>query len=135
MQKMLFFYGIAAVLFGISILHIMNSMQYLVTSRKHEFGIMRAMGITDIGFCKMLIKEGLRYGLYSGLVLTILYMIVQKVLYYFMAHVYLYLHPSGFISWLPFVSVLTLNIVICILVVLVSGRTVLKEEIIDEIRE
>lgn len=135
MQKMLFFYGIAAVLFGISILHIMNSMQYLVTSRKHEFGIMRAMGITDIGFCKMLIKEGLRYGVYSGLVLTIFYMIVQKVLYYFMVHVYLYLHPTGFISWLPFVSVVTLNIVICILVVLVSGRTVLKEEIIDEIRE
>lgn len=78
MQKMLFFYGIAAVLFGISILHIMNSIQYLVTSRKHEFGIMRAMGITDIGFCKMLIKEGLRYGVYSGLVLTIFYMIVQK---------------------------------------------------------
>ena len=54
---------------------------------------------------------------------------------YFMVHVYLYLHPTGFISWLPFVSVVTLNIVICILVVLVSGRTVLKEEIIDEIRE
>lgn len=52
MQKMLFFYGIAAVLLGISILHIMNSMQYLVISRKHEFGIMRAMGITDAGFTK-----------------------------------------------------------------------------------
>ena len=90
-------------------------------------------GRTDMR--KMLIKEGLRYGVYSGLVLTIFYMIVQKVLYYFMVHVYLYLHPTGFISWLPFVSVVTLNIVICILVVLVSGRTVLKEEIIDEIRE
>lgn len=135
MKKMLFFYGIAAVLFGISILHIVNSMQYLVVSRKHEFGILRAMGITDAGFARMLAKEGLRYGIYSGLVIAVLYFIVQKVLYYFMIHVYLYLHPNGSISWLPFASVIVWNIAVCILVVLFAGRAVLKEEIMDEIRE
>ena len=134
MQKMLFFYGIAAVLLGISILHIMNSMQYLVISRKHEFGIMRAMGITYVGFCKMLAKEGLRYGIYSSLVITVIYFMIQKVLNYFMIHVYLYLHPKVMISWIPFVSVLMLNIAICVLVVLFAGRSVLKEEIIDEIK-
>ena len=80
-QKMLFFYGIALVLLVISLLHIMNSMQYLVAARKHEFGILRAMGITDSGFRIMLLKEGLRYGVYSSIVMVALYLAVQKVLY------------------------------------------------------
>ena len=56
-QKMLFFYGVAIVMLGISVLHIINSMQYLVAARKHEFGILRAMGITDTGFRRMLFKR------------------------------------------------------------------------------
>lgn len=135
MQKMLFFYGIAAALLGISILHIMNSMQYLVIERRHEFGILRAMGITDWGFCKMLMKEGLRYGLYSGLAIAVLFFFVQKVLYFFMLHVYLYLHPEAFISWAPFVLMIGVNIVICVATVLVSGKSVLKQQIVDVIRE
>lgn len=133
-QKMLFFYGIAAVLLGISILHIMNSMQYLVAARKHEFGILRAMGITDSGFRKMLAKEGLRYGIYSSLVMLFVYFIVQKILYYFMMHIYLYLHPKAFISWIPLTVMIVVNIVICITAVLVSGREVLRQQVIEEIR-
>lgn len=134
-QKMLFFYGIAAVLLAISILHIMNSMQYLVAERRHEFGILRAMGITDAGFGKMLMKEGLRYGIYSSLTITLLFFFVQKILYFFMLHVYLYLQPAAFISWIPFVAVLGLNLVICVVVILASGRSVLKQQIVAVIRE
>ena len=79
-QKMFFYYGIAAVLLGISLLHIMNSMQYLVAARKREFGILRAMGITDAGFRRMLAKEGLCYGIYSGVTVTVIYFVVQKIL-------------------------------------------------------
>lgn len=134
-QKMMFFYGIAAVLFGISILHIANSMQHLITERRHEFGILRAMGITDAGFCRMLAKEGLRYGIYSGLVITVLFFFVQRVLYFFMVHVYLYLQTRAFITWIPFAAVLGLNVITCVAVVLISGRAVLKQQIVDVIRE
>lgn len=134
-QKMIFFYGIALVLFLVSLLHIMNSMQYLVAARKHEFGILRAMGITDTGFMKMLAKEGLRYGIYSSLAMTIMYFFVQKMLYYFMLHVYLYLHPQGMISPAPYAAMVILNLVICVSAVLVSGRSILKQQIIEEIRE
>ena len=91
----------AFVLLVISLLHIMNSMQYLVAARKHEFGILRAMGITDSGFRIMLLKEGLRYGVYSSIVMIALYLAVQKVLYYFMTHVFLYLHPKSGIQIVP----------------------------------
>lgn len=134
-QKMLFFYGIASVLLGISILHIMNSMQYLIAERKHEFGILRAMGITDSGFCRMLAKEGLRYGIYSALMITVLFFFVQKILYFFMVHVYLYLQTEAFLSWVPFTAVIGMNMVICVAAVLISGRSVLKQQIVEAIRE
>ena len=134
-QKMFFYYGIAAVLLGISLLHIMNSMQYLVAARKREFGILRAMGITDAGFKRMLAKEGLCYGIYSGITVLVIYFVVQKILYYFLVHVYLYLHPKAFVSGAALGGILLLNIGICVGVTLLSGRAVLREGIVEEIQE
>lgn len=128
-QQMMFFYGIAMVLLGISLLHIINSMQYLVTERKHEFSILRAMGITDRGFIQMLMKEGIRYGVYSGIVMLALYFIVQKVLYYFMTKVYLYLHSQKIISIYYLIGMAALNILICIVAVILSGKSILKQSI------
>ena len=42
---------------GISVLHIINSMQYLVAARKHEFGILRAMGITGYWLSPNVVSE------------------------------------------------------------------------------
>lgn len=134
-QKMLFFYGIAAVLLGISLLHVMNSLQYLIAARKHEFGILRAMGITDSGFRKMLAKEGFRFGIFTGLTVGAVYLLLQKVLYYFMVHIYLYVKPQAFISWEALVFIILLNIVICAAVMLLSGETILRGGIIEEINE
>ena len=134
-QKMFFYYGISAVLMAISLLHIMNSMQYLVFARKREFGILRAMGITDAGFQKMLLREGIRYGMYSTLVVSIFYLAVQKILYYFMVHVYRYLHPNAFLSWYVFAGILIVNVVLCVIMMQSAGRTILKEEIVKELKE
>ena len=121
-QQIMFFYGIAAVLLLISLLHIMNSMQYLVAERRYEFSVLRAMGITDAGFLRMLMKEGVRYGIYSSIVMLVLYWIVQKVLYYFMVHVYLYLHPQGMISAGYLIFMVMLNVALCTGAMALSGR-------------
>lgn len=134
-QKMFFYYGIAAVLLGISLLHIMNSMQYLVCARKREFGILRAMGITDAGFRRMLAKEGLRYGISSSLVVFGFYLIVQKILYYFMVRVYRYLHPKWCISWQALAGVAVVDVLLCAGVTLAAGQQILREQILEEIRE
>lgn len=134
-QKMLFFYGIALTLIGISILHIINSMQHLVLARRREFGIIRAMGITDRGLCMMLAREGFRYGIYSSAVVFLLYFFVQKILYYFMVHIYLYLAPAANVSILPAAAVLLTNLAICVSVTVLSGRKILKEEIVYELRK
>lgn len=129
---MMFFYGIAVVLLAISLIHILNSMQYLVAERKHEFSILRAMGITDSGFLRMLAKEGLRYGIYSSIVMAVIYFLVQKVLYYFMTKVYLYLHPQGMIQVGYLIGMVILNLVVCISAVTISGNNILKQSILEE---
>ena len=121
-QQMMFFYGIGAVLLAISLIHILNSMQYLVAERRYEFSLLRAMGITDAGFLKMLMREGLRYGICSSLAILAVYFPVQRILYYFMVHVYLYLHPQPGISpgWIGLAA--AANILLCTLAMVMSGR-------------
>lgn len=133
-QKMFFYYGIAGVLFGISILHVMNSMRYLIVARRRELGILRAMGMSDKDFYRMLIKEGLRYGVYSTIVTVVLYLVIQRVLYYFMVHVALYLHPLPWISWQWLALIAVLNVLVCVAVVLGVGRRLLKHEIVEEVQ-
>lgn len=134
-QKMFFFYGIAVILLLISVFHILNSMQYLVTARKHEFGILRAMGITDVGFRRLLLKEGLCYGVCSGFFMAVLYGMVHKVLYYALQHVFLLLHANGNLPLLPMAGMILLNIVICIAAMLWAGNEVLDGNIIEEIAQ
>ena len=129
-QQMLFFYGIAAVLLATSLLHIANSMQYLVAERRREFAILRAMGITEQGFLRMLAREGLRYGIYTSLVVIVCYGLVQHVLNYLLQHVYLYLQPTGGLppGWL--IAVCGVNIALCIATMCAAGRRVLKQSIL-----
>lgn len=77
---MLFFYGVGLILLLISVPHIMNSISSMVLSRRHEFGILRAMGISDRGYMRMMLKEALRYGIYASLVMAAVAMPVRAVL-------------------------------------------------------
>lgn len=132
-QKMFFFYGIAVILLLISIFHILNSMRYLVAARRREFGILRAMGITDAGFCKILAKEGLCYGICSGIFMAVLYGAVHKVLYYALQHVFLYLHPNANLPLLPLAGMAVLDVAICIMAMLWAGKEVLDGNITEQI--
>ncbi len=132
-QKLFFFYGIAAILLIISIFHMMNSMRYLVAARRYEFGVLRAMGITDAGFGRILMRQGLLYGLCAAGLMLVLYWIVQKLLYYGLQHVFLYLHASSGLPPLPIAAAALLNILICIGTMLWAGREVLRDSIIQEL--
>ena len=67
-QQQIFFSGIAIILLVISLFHIVNSMNHTILARRREYGIIRAMGITDIGFYKMILQTGILYGLLADAV-------------------------------------------------------------------
>ena len=93
------------------------------------------MGITDAGFRRILVKEGLCYGACSGLFMAILYGMVQKVLYYALQHVFLYLHANAGLPLLPLIGMVVLNLGICVGAMLLAGNEVLNGNIIDEIAQ
>jgi len=134
-QKTFFFYGIAVIFFMISLLHSVNSIHYILFSRKHEFGILRAMGITDARFRLMLFKEGVRYGSYKSLVMTALFLVLQRILASIMQHVLKYIIVDQSIDFVVYLLMIMVNIVVCVSGMMFLGKGMLQENIIEEIRE
>ena len=133
-QQQLFFTGIALILLVISLFHIMNSMNYSILSRRREYGMIRAMGITDIGFYEMILRTGFLYGILPDIFIFLIYNIVfRKIMDYYMAHVVQFLHftagvPNGIMA-----TVMTLNIAIAVIAVGIPARKIVKSNIINEI--
>lgn len=133
-QQQLFFSGIAVILLVISLFHIMNSMNYSILSRRREYGIIRAMGITDVGFYKMILRTGILYGILADLFIFLIYNLVfRRIMDYYMAHVVQFLHitagvPNGIMA-----AVMILNIVIAVIAVSIPARRIVKSNIINEI--
>lgn len=132
-QKLLFIYGIVFVLLAISLFHIINTVSYLVFSRRHEFGILRAMGITDNKFLLMMMREGFLYGLYASIIMVIGSIIGQFMICFMVKRVYLYINPIFEINTFLYIGMIVLNIVISIVAVIIPVRQILKNNIISEI--
>ena len=77
-QQQIFFSSIAVILFVISLFHIANSMNHTILVRRREYGIIRAMGITDIGFYKMILQTGILYGVLADVVICLVYILDRK---------------------------------------------------------
>lgn len=133
-QQQLFFSGIAVILLVISLFHIMNSMNYSILSHWREYGIIRAMGITDTGFYKMVLQTGLLYGLLADIFIFLLYnLFFRKVMNYYMAHVVQFLHINASVPMGIMIGIMILNILIAAIAVIVPARKIVKSQIISEI--
>lgn len=114
-QQQLFFSGIALILLVISLFHIMNSMNYSILSHRREYGIIRAMGITDAGFYNMVLRMGFLYGLLADLLIFLLYnLFLRRVMDYYMIHVIQFLHIGMTVPREITGSVMVLNILIAV---------------------
>lgn len=134
-QQQIFFSGIAVILLIISLFHIMNSMNYAILARKREYGIMRAMGITDSGFYRMILQTGVTYGLLADAAIFLLYnLVLRRVMDYYMVHIVQFLHiQAGVPAWI-LCGLMILNIIIAVIAVLLPERKLIQESIISELK-
>lgn len=133
-QQQLFFFGIAAVLLVISLFHIMNSVNHSILSHRREYGILRAMGITDIGFYKMILAVGISYGLLTDAFIFLIYnMILRRLMDYYMAHVVQFLHFTASVPAGTFGMVMALNLLISLAAVIVPGHKILKVNVLQNL--
>ena len=135
-QQQIFFSGIAAILLIISLFHIANSMNHTILARRREYGIIRAMGITDSVFYKMILQTGILYGLLADVFIFLLYnLVLRRVMDYYMAHVLQFLHLTSNVPNLVLIGIMVLNVVIAVVAVMFPAWKMGRENVIDEIRK
>ena len=130
-KMMLYDYGIIAVMFIISIFNIINNISYSVTSRTSEFGMLRAIGISEDDFKNMIIFEGLIYGIVSSLIVIIVGVLLQ-------IHIY---NASGFeslgikfeILYVDYILITITNIAIGLLATYFPAKKIKKSNIVESI--
>ncbi|HJC44381.1 MAG TPA: ABC transporter permease [Candidatus Mediterraneibacter gallistercoris] len=134
-QQQIFFSSIAVILLIISLFHIINSMNHTILTRRKEYGIMRAMGITDTGFYKMILQTGILYGLLADVFIFLLYnLVLRRVMDYYMAHILQLLHLTSAVPNMVLIGIMLLNIVIAAAAVMFPARKMIRTNIIDEAR-
>lgn len=135
-RQQLFFTGIAAILLVISLFHIMNSMNYSILARRREYGIIRAMGITDAGFYRMILRTGILYGVLTDVLIFLIYnRLLRVAMDYYMVHIVQFLHVKEEIPPGIFSMVMVLNILIAALAVMIPARRIAAGDIIGELRQ
>ena len=107
-NKQMFINAIIGILFLISIINIVNNIKYSMVSRRAEFGIIRAVGADNKMFRKIVLSEGLMYGLYSGVISAIVALIVCWGIYSPMAE--FLISPKFLVNPITFAGVFLMNI-------------------------
>ena len=87
-------------------------MNHLISSRRHEYGILRAMGITNKNFRKLMLGQGALYGIFSSIVMILLYIIGNKTMEYLMGHVYGFLVSNIQVNVWLIIATVAVNICI-----------------------
>lgn len=126
-QQQMFYTGMAAILFVISLLHMVNSVSHSILSRRREYGLLQAMGITDAMFYRMIVKTGLVYGLLADLLMFGIYhLILRRAMDYYMAHVAQFLHFTAQVGAKAMALVMGLNLFAAVAAVLIPARRLIK---------
>lgn len=130
-QKKLLDFGVVAVMFAISVFNIINNVSYNLTSRTSEFGMLRAIGISDKDFRKMITYEGLFYGVISSVIVVITSLLMQIRMY----------KTFGFeaygmefeINYMIYILIVLANIVVGLLATYLPARKIKESSIVEAI--
>ncbi|MCC0629475.1 MULTISPECIES: ABC transporter permease [unclassified Clostridioides] len=130
-RALIYAYGIIAVLFIISVSNIINNISYSLTSRTSEFGMLRAIGISERGFKNMILYEGILYGTISSVITIVAGLIIQFRMYYTYDYVS---YGLGFsIDYKVYILVTLANIIVGILATYIPSRKINKISIVEAI--
>ena len=130
-QTKLYTYGIVAILFVISIFNIINNVSYNLISRTSEFGMLRAIGISDKDFKKMITYEGLFYGIISSVIVVVGGILLQIRMY----------KTYGFekygmefaINYKLYILIILANIIVGLLATYLPARRIKESSIVEAI--
>ncbi|KAB2335564.1 ABC transporter permease [Bacillus mesophilum] len=127
-----FTYGFIALITMISVANIFNTISTSVSLRKREFAMLKSVGMTPMGFNKMISYESLFYGLKSLLYGLPLSFIVMYLIYYATTSSFEYTFE---IPWMNIIYCIISIFLIVGTAMLYSIRKVNKDNIIESIKQ
>lgn len=130
-NKLIFIYSIMVILFVISLFNIMNNVSYSLISRTNEFGMIRAIGITNKEFKKMIKFEGVTYGVIGSILSIIFGLLGQVILFKYLSP--LLISPKFTIQWQSYVLVIFINILIGFIAAYLPSKKIQDLSIVETI--
>lgn len=130
-NKLTFIYSIIIVLFVISLFNIINNISYRLISRTNEFGMIRAIGMTNKEFKKMIRFEGLIYGISSSVFSIIFGLVGQIVLFKIISPKFI--SPKFIIQWENYLLIIAINIIIGFVATYLPAKKVKELSIVESI--
>lgn len=124
-------YGIIAIIFTISMFNIINNVSYNITSRTSEFGMLRAVGISNEDFRKMIIYEGLLYGVLSSIAVIVIGILMQIRIYNTWGFEYVGLEFE--IAYMDYILISIANILIGLFATYIPARKIKESNIVESI--
>lgn len=130
-NKIAFIYSIIIVLFVISLFNILNNISYRLISRTNEFGMIRATGMTNNEFKRMIRFEGLIYGMSSSIISVTLGIISQNVLFKVLSPKLI--SPKFIIQWENYLLIVVINIIIGLIATYFPSKKIKDLSIVESI--
>lgn len=132
-QLLISLYTISFIIALVCIINFINISNISALSRKKEFGALRAMGLSNLQTKKVIVYEGVFYGLVAGVISSVLGIIITFV----MALKGKAIFNETIVWHLPILNIL---LTMCVTVIIttvcsfLSSKTLYKSNIIDSIR-
>lgn len=130
-NKLIFIYSIIFILFVISLFNIMNNVSYSLISRTNEFGMIRAIGMTNKEFKNMIKFEGVTYGVIASVLAVIFGVLGQVALFKYISPQLI--SPKFTIQWQSYVLVIFINILIGFIATYLPSKKIKDLSIVESI--
>ena len=127
-------YGIAVLLMIIAVFNIINTISHMLDSKRYSFAVLRAIGISENIFMKMLFVQAMKYTVSTVAVIIASELAIQRIVGNMLKHVYGYINQIQNVSLFVNIIVFAFIGIIFTLTVTVTGKQILDSDIIDELK-
>ena len=128
-------YGISLLLMIIAVFNIINTIFHLLDEKRYSLAVLRAIGITETDFYKLLLLQSLKYAFTTLVVMYAIYFgIIQRTVRNMLIHVYGYINHIQSVSMGMLMIVSVSDVIIFMLTVSVIAKQILRFNIINELK-
>lgn len=123
--------AIVVVLFLIAVVNVVNNISQSIVDRTNEFGMLRAVGLNNKDFRKMIIFEGIIYTAISSLIIIFVSLILNKTTYDSFGVSKLGIEFS--IRYIDYISIIVINALIGVLATYLPAKKLEKVSVVEMI--